>query len=463
MKSRTQNRFFSSLGKYLQVDSYDAVKVVFSAATFFFIIGSYSILRSLKTSIFLGFVGREYEPLAKIFSIIITVPVMLLYAKIIDKFKKHQAVYCFMLFYAILTLFFAYCFAHPVYGIKNTQTHPYRIIGWTFEIFMDLFQALIVGTFWSFINSISTPTFASKGYGFIVAGSRIGGILTPLISWLILEKTTISGATSIPLLTAASAILLLLATYCLYTINNKIPSSHLHGYEAAYRVEKQHEKAHTVTGVFEGLRLTLTQPYVFGIFALVFSFEVINIIFDYQMHILMSIESNNDVHAMSSFMFFYTGTFQALSLIFALFGTSKLINKFGIQWCLLVMPLMTILLALCPVMYPRLSMIFVVMVLMRAINYGFNHPLREILYIPTVKDIQFKSKAWIDSFGRTFSKTTGSTLNMLAILKTPYFGLLLESIFAIGLAIAWTFVALFVGKKYTRTIEKNEVIGGDKP
>jgi AAA family ATP:ADP antiporter len=203
----------------------------------------------------------------------------------------------------------------------------------------------------------------------------------------------------------------------------------------------------------------LTEPYVMGIFGMVFSFEVINIMFDYQMHVLMSIETSNHVGAMSSFMFFYTGSFQALSLLFALFGTSALLKRFGVQRCLFVMPFITMFLALLPVLYPHLSTLFIVMVILRALNYGFSHPIREILFIPTVKDIQFKSKAWLDSFGRTFSKTTGSTFNMLAITQTPYFCIALESAFSFGLAVIWAIIALFLGRKYTKTIEENTVIG----
>jgi len=152
MKSRINSWILNKLKNHLQIDTYDALKVLLSALTYFFIIGSYSILRSLKTSIFLGFVGIEYEPLAKIISIIVTIPIILFYSKIIDKVKRHQAVFCFLGIYAGLALLFALAFAHPVYGVQNTQASPTRILGWAFEFFMDLFQALIVGTFWSFFK-----------------------------------------------------------------------------------------------------------------------------------------------------------------------------------------------------------------------------------------------------------------------------------------------------------------------
>ena len=455
MKDYSNHWLVGRISRYLDIDTYDSLKIVFSAATFFCIIGSYSILRSLKTSIFLGFVGREYEPIAKMLAIIIAIPVMFLYAKIIDAFKRHHIVYCFLGFYVVLGLFFAYCFAHPTYGIANTQTSPTRIVGWMFEIAMDLFQALIVGTFWSFINSISTPSFASKGYGPIVAASRLGGILTPVLSLLMLENSNLSHAFTIPFLTVVASLLLVGAMFCIYHIKYSVPEKYLLGYETT----TSHDDPKGTPGIFEGLRLMLTEPYVLGIFGLVFSYEVINIIFDYQMHVLMSIETNNQVGAMSSFMMLYTGTFQALSLLFALFGTSKLLRTFGVKRCLLFMPILVIGLALLPVFYPKLLTIFFVMVVLRAFNYGFNHPLRVILFIPTIKDIQFKSKAWIESFGRTLSKSTGSSLNYVAIKFSPYVCLLMESAFSITLAVVWLMVAIAIGKQYVKTIASSSVIG----
>jgi AAA family ATP:ADP antiporter len=455
-----RNRCVSYLEKKLQLDRFDVIKLILSGLAFFFVIGAYSILRSLKTSIFVAFIGVEYEPYAKVVSILVTIPTMLLYAKIIDRVKKHQAVYVVLGFYVALTLIFAYLFTHPLYGVSNTVASPYRLVGWVFEIFMDLFQALIVGTFWSFVSSISTPSFAGKGYSLIVACSRVGGMLTTTISWLMLETMT-TFTTSILAITVISAIFLALATYCVYLMTQWVPQSHRHGYEAAYQVDQKNEREHKKTGILEGLRIVLTEPYVFGIFWLVFSFEVVNIIIDYQLHVLMALETNSQVIDMSKFMLFYTGTFQAIGLLFALFGTSQMIRRFGVQKCLLVMPIVTIFMATMLMLSPKLATLFIVMVIMRGLNYGFNDPLREILFIPTVKDIQFKSKAWIGSFGRTFAKTSGSSLNILAT-QSLHLIIVLQSIFTIALALGWAFVGIMVGKKYLKTIATNSVIGEKK-
>jgi ATP/ADP translocase len=161
---------------------------------------------------------------------------------------------------------------------------------------------------------------------------------------------------------------------------------------------------------------------------------------------------------MSKFMLLYTCSFQILGLVFALFGTSQ-IKRFGVKTCLLVMPLLTIVMAFLPIAYPQLITLWIVQVVLRALNYSFNQPLREMLFIPTVKDIQFTSKAWIDSFGRTISKASGSGLNVFAV-QASYLIIVCQSLFAVGLAITWAFAGVLVGKKYVKTILNNQVIGG---
>lgn len=459
MLNGISDKIAAKLGICLNVDKNEKIKLVNLALTFFFIIGSYSILRSLKASIFLGFVGREYQPIAKIVTLLMLVPVMLFYSKLIDRVRRYQVVMIAFLFYAIVGVIFAVIFAHPVYGVRNTVTSPYRMVGWFFEFFMDFYQALIVSGFWSFVTSISTPDFANRTYGFIVAASRIGGILTTLISLFVLGVTFLADWQSISLLVLFASFLLVGAAFFLYQIIRKIPREELHGYEAAYKASIEKEHSVKKTSIFEGLRLMLTEPYVMGIFSMVCCFEVVNIIFDYKMEVLMSIETNNNIQAMSRFMMIYTGSFQALSFLFAFFGTTNFLRYIGVRVGVFVMPFLMIVLGAVLFVYPSLNVVFFVLVISRALNYGFNNPIREVLYIPTIKDIQFKSKAWIDSFGRTISKSSGSVVNLLTAFQSVNVQAAIMFSFIMSVSSIWLVVAYFMGKKYVETINNNEVIG----
>ncbi len=455
---------FSILNKIKEIlhdlkNNHELKKLLLLGGTFFFIIGTYSVIRPLKTSVFLGLVGKEYQPLTKLITIIALIPVLFLYSKIVDRLRRYQVVYYFLIFYAVIITMIALMLMHPVIGLQNTDTSPFRIFGWIFYLLIDLFPVLTVSTFWAFANSISTPEYAKKSYGKIVAFSRVGGIITPLVSWFVIEKITVPHVKSIPILMIASAILLIFACLCVIRIRKVVPGYLLHGYEAVYKTEKEKTKEKKGVGILEGLKLMLTQPYVMGIFALVYIYEAISVILDYQMQVQMSVATNNSVSGMSSYMFLYTASFQVLGLVFSLFGTSALLKKIGVRFCLFIMPIGTILMMLGLISWPGLSTIFVIMVLLRALHYGFNAPVREILYIPTTKDIKFKSKAWIESFGRTLSKTSGSAFNF-AYRGTAY--LLLTRINAgliIGLSVVWGIVTFFIGRRYSNTIKDNKVIG----
>ena len=63
---------------------HDRLKLLFLSIVFFFVIGGYTIIRTLKDSMFVSIVGKEYIGWAKMWSIIILIPAILLFSKLVD-------------------------------------------------------------------------------------------------------------------------------------------------------------------------------------------------------------------------------------------------------------------------------------------------------------------------------------------------------------------------------------------
>lgn len=61
-----------------------------------------------------------------------------------------------------------------------------------------------------------------------------------------------------------------------------VPGSVLHGYEAVYQVEKERSKQKAKPGLFSGLFMLIRQPYTLGIFSMIFFYEAINVVLNYQ-------------------------------------------------------------------------------------------------------------------------------------------------------------------------------------
>ena len=448
---RSNAIFFLSELNSIERHKFFVLMTLFSAS-----IAVYSIIRSLKTSIFISMVGVEYQPLTKLFTLGLIVPIMYIYSKIVDRYSVAGVAYFWFILYGLICFILSILIIHPVHGLMNTETGPHRYVGWITYFTFELYASLILSTVWAFINSISTPKSAEKEYGLINASGRIAGFLTAgvggsLFAYSHLPEQYIASGM---LFTAGSLLLSMAAV--VYWGMRTIPANQLEGYGESHETEKSKRKR---AGFRAGLKTLLTQPYVFGIFWTVFSIEMVNGIFDYRFNSMIAKFFHNDVRGMNTFMFSYTASFQMVALLISLLGIRQLLHKFKLRACLLVTPAIILVLAVIISITQSISCIFIILVILRALVYGFNAPILEMLYIPTTKDIQFKSKSWITSFGRSISKASSASINILS--QTGISVMHLGGMVSFAIALSWLAVATALGKKYQDTIDKDKLIGDE--
>jgi AAA family ATP:ADP antiporter len=429
-------------------------KLFFLSTAACFIAASYAILRPLKISLFYQIVGKEYYPLSKIIMALFIVPLVYFYSKIVDSQKKENILYIFLAIYSAASIIFACFFSHPIYGLSNTITSPYRILGWFFSLFMDFYPAFVIGTFWAFINSTSTPEFAKKSYGIIYTFIKIGGITATGLSFLLITKSANKNF-FISILVATAGVLTLLAIVVIKKLIAQTPKKEFVGYKA------QPSSVTPSPKVFDGFRLLITQPYAFGIFILFYFYEVVFTIVEYQATVKLCNKAGKT--KMTSLLFLSATISQIIGVFITFFLTTLLLQKVKIQYVLSVMPIFTLLTIVLLWIFPSVSMLVLAIILLPALHYSINSPARELLFVPTTKEIQFKTKAWIDSFGRTISKTSGSTINMFFYQIPPMLSSSINAVSSIVTIMSWLVVAMLLGKKYNRTIEENSVIGEEAP
>jgi len=100
-------------------------------------------------------------------------------------------------------------------------------------------------------------------------------------------------------------------------------------------------------------------------------------------------------------------------------------------------------------------------VVLKSVNYGFSWPVRESLYIPTIKEIKFKSKSWIDAFGSKFAKTSGGMFNYCTEGLAAGLFLSMHAIFFTGIIALWFLTAYLLGNRFEKAVKRDEVIGID--
>ena len=149
----------------------------------------------------------------------------------------------------------------------------------------------------------------------------------------------------------------------------------------------------------------------------------------------------------------------AIGFVLSFFGTRTLLQVLGERVCLLLIPLGTGILLLYFMITYNPEALIAAVVGTKVINYAFSWPVREGLYIPTTKEIKFKSKSWIDAFGSKFAKTGGSVFNYMTVSLSQAMFLPALSFFFAGIVGGWFATAFLLGRRFEKAVENNEVIG----
>lgn len=445
----------------------ERTKLILLGLSFFLTIGAYTLVRELKSSMFMSIVGKEYVPLARMMAMIMLIPAILFYSFLVDKIRRFQLLYFYSILYGVVGLFCVYLVGHPTIGLPNTDASPYRLFGWLFYFFIEGFSPFVISVFWAFANSVYDPEGAKKSYAFLVSASKVGGMVTAGFAWAIFSYRTVAGTklfsdvVSHQFLLGLFSLLMLIIPLIVYLLIKKVPKKYLHGYEAAYQFEKEKEKkaeGHEKVGIFSGLIMLIKCPYILGIFGMLFFYEVVSTVLSY--HRLGVAQDNAaDISGVSGFLFMIAFIQHFFGILISFLGTRTLLRVFGERICLLLVPAFTFVLLLYFIMSYTPFAVVLGLILLQAINYAFAQPVRESLYIPTLKDIKFKSKSWIDAFGSRFAKSVGSTFVMTAENLGPALFFPLHSIFFSGIIVLWFITAFLLGKRYHKAIERNEVIG----
>jgi len=445
----------------------ERLKFIFLGAIFFFLVFGYSIVKDLKDSIFMNIVGKTYIPWAKLFAMFVLIPPIFFYSKIVDKLRRYQLLATCGVLFGILGIVFALLLGHPTIGLSNTNTNPHRLFGWIFYFFVEGYSPFLVSVFWAFANSITSPKGARKGYAYMVSASKLGGIAGTGMAWyffsLYRNATTFGSLADVrvhQMVLVAASIGVLMIPIVVYALMRTVSGRYLHGYEAAYRAEKEKSKqGKEETGMFAGLIMLLKYPYVLGIFGMIYFYELVATVLNYMRLGVAQAQAIN-MAQVSGFLLQGTFMMHSMGLLIALFATSALMKRLGERLCLLLIPMVSGLLLFFLVIETTPAILAWAWVVLKAVNYAFAWPVRESLYIPTVKSIKFKSKAWIDAFGSKVAKSSGSTFNIfMTQFETMSMATPIYSAFFASVVSLWFGVAYFLGYRFDKAVANNEVIG----
>lgn len=444
-------RFFRFFGKDLSEQEISKFSLL--SLAFFFTVGGYWLLKTLKDGFFFNVVGGEFQPYAKMLSLVVISVLVVVYSKLVDMFHRHQLFYIIGSFYAVFFTLFTICISFPFGEPGSFYFSFIKFLAWTSYVLIESFGSIMIALFWSFVASTTDAASAKRGYFLIIAGAQLGAIAGPFLAWN--AKTL-----GLPLLFSIATLCIFALMLVIRRFRMVMPEEELIGGKQDLPPEKK-------TGFFRGLKLVTTRPYLFGVFLLVAFYEIVTTIVDYQMKMqAQALPEYSTREGLTSFMGMFGMSTNILAFVIALFGTGYLIKKFGIRISLLVFP-SAIGVAIAVLYgfirldfltsYHMLWLTFAVVVIAKGLSYALNNPAKEVMYIPTSRDAKFKAKGWIDMFGARGAKAMGSGFNEF-LKRTPVALLHYGTILSLGIVGVWVVVAFFVGNKFHSLVKENKVV-----
>lgn len=430
---------------------------------FSLIVGIYWTLRTLKDSIFIHLVDKMYLPYAKTISVLALIPLVIVYTKLLDRVSRERMLIILPLSYGITTLIFSililFAQSTSIEVVNGSTVLMYymKLLGYLWYFFVDSFGSLFVALFWTFATDTTTPESAKRGFPLIVAIGQLGGIFMPyFISGLPYRL----GLTTDALSTFISGLLILFIIIAVKSFLANTPKDQLTSFTVIVEKENKNKQA----GFLEGLRIIFSHKYLIGIFVLHFVYDIVTAIFDFNFKLAAA--TAYEGVALSNYLGLHGSFVNIASLLCLLLGVSNIPRFLGITFSLVIVPIIALFGFLSFLTINNLTFLFALVIASKAVNYSLSNPIIKQLYIPTSRDVRFKSQAWIEIFGSRASQEAGAVFNMMLkplqsvygeiIGKTYY--LTLSGFICFPLIGLWLIASIYLGRIFNKSIKTKQTI-----
>lgn len=411
------------------------------------IIGIYWTMRPLKDSLFIQLAGGENIPWAKTVSLILMIPTVAFYTKLLDMFPKIKLLGKLpsLIYGSVILVYAAF-----IWAFQSEMIAPSFLtvaLGYFWYFFIESFGSLIVALFWSFLAEITNVEASKKGFPLIYALAQIGQIVFPFVLiFLPIQMNIKYDSVSMILI----VMVLLLINPLVKYVARKTPKEEL---SAQSIEEKPKETKKKKTGFMEGLKLLFTTPYLAGIFFSLAFYEILATIFDFNFKYEAS-QVCSGVQ-LTRYLSIYSSIVGIVSFVFLIFGINKITKRLGIMVSLAIVPVLFGLGILGFLTIHSLEFLLCLAVGSKAINYALSGPSLKQLYVPTSPEAKSKAQAWIETFGSRASKEGGSVVNVLP----QFIGKALSKLVTCGLGFvfvaAWFGISIYLGRTYKKAVNSN--------
>jgi AAA family ATP:ADP antiporter len=171
----------------------------------------------------------------------------------------------------------------------------------------------------------------------------------------------------------------------------------LHRRFATGDVQGENEKDRAIGGTaWDGMKAVFSSPFLMGIAAFIFLMTFVSTMLYFQQANLVY-EAFADRGERTAFYAKVDLVVNALTLLFQLYLTARIIKWLGLGVTLAIVPVAMTAGFVALGLYPTLAVLVVVQVIYRAGRYGLTKPAREMLWTVLSREDKYKAKPFLDA------------------------------------------------------------------
>jgi AAA family ATP:ADP antiporter len=407
-----------------QVEPYETRAVTLSVLYFFFLFGSYSLIKPVRDAMGTVYGVSHLQELftATLLASLIFAP---LYSGLVARIRLASFLPWVYGFVALTMLAFYVLFASGQY----TE----HWVAASFYVWVSTFNLLIISVFWSFMADTYSRTQAKRLFGFIAAGGTLGGIAGPAAATLLATRI---GNNNLLLICATGFAITAVLVRMLAGEKERLLA-------AGGEVQRTTLSQRLPGNPFDGFRLLARSPYLLLLALFLLLMTWISTIVYFQLgelitHAFSSREARTQAYGLIDL------AVNSCALLIQLFGTGRLIARFGVGTGLLLNPVIMILAFLAIAFSPVLLVLGGMQILRRVAEYAIAKPAREMLFTVVDQDSRYKAKNVIDTVVYRFGDFSSAWVSAAVL---PY-GVMGLAIFGVIVSAVWFPIAWLLGRRY---------------
>ncbi len=384
-------------------------RTVLAFLYFFLVIFSYYLLKPVRNSLFIEWVGAASLPTIYLVSAGVCLVAALVFMGLLSRYSPRAVVFASTVVFLGLFVVTWVAFSTPFLSHKSVAI--------AFYVFNSFFAVMAVSMFWATANDSFSKEEAVAQYGYVGMGGILGGLtgstLTQYLVTVIGTEPIILVSAGVLALTLPFPILLIRSTQkCDPVIEPKswvrrakLLQSGLRSWRMASWKKamtppngqlrrRVHELNQTVV---QGAAFLLQNPYFLSIAGIVFLMTLSSTLFDYHFQtVIAAAELGKNARTV-----YFAKIFQLTSLVglvVHLTVTRFQLKRFGPVGGLLILPVLGLVAVVLIGVYPDLRMVTIIWPLMGGVTYSIFQVSKENLYIPTDRAFRYDAKFLIDTF-----------------------------------------------------------------